>query len=103
MTVKEYALDVNLSVAEVIKKCRDLGIEVKTADDFLSDDDIVNLDNAINLIVEDENYESKDAIDEVVDEIVASSNMTKNINITDKKACERIVAFMLKALAFKRK
>lgn len=27
----------------------------------------------------------------------------KYVNITDKKACERIVAFMLKALAFKRK
>ena len=30
MTLKEYANDVNLSVAEVIKKCIDLGIEVKS-------------------------------------------------------------------------
>ena len=39
MTVKEYAVDINLSVAEVIKKCNDLGIEVKNGDDFLTDDD----------------------------------------------------------------
>ena len=29
MTVKEYATDVNLSVAEILKKCDDLGIEGK--------------------------------------------------------------------------
>ncbi len=85
MTVKEYAVDVNLSVAEVIKKCIDLGIEVKSGDDFLTDDDVIILDNAINLITEDENYEDEDTIDEVVDAIVESSNITKNINTTDKK------------------
>ena len=85
MSVKEYAQDVNLSVAEVIKKCIDLGIEVKNGDDFLTDDDVIILDNAINLIIEDENYEDEDTIDEVVDAIVESSNITKNINTTDKK------------------
>ncbi len=85
MTVKEYALDVNLSVAEVIKKCIDLGIEVKSGDDELTDDDVIILDNALNLITADETYEDEDTIDEVVDAIVESSNMTKNINTTDKK------------------
>ncbi len=85
MTVKEYALDINISVAEVIKKCNDLGIEVKNADDFLTDDDVIILDNAINLITEDESFEDEDTIDEVVDAIVESSNITKNINTTDKK------------------
>ncbi len=86
MTVKEYATDVNLSVAEILKKCNDLGIEVKSGEDFLTDDDVISLDNAINLIgVEEDSYEEEDTIDEVVDEIVESSNITKNINITDKK------------------
>lgn len=86
MTIKEYANDVNLSVAEIIKKCIDLGIEVKTGDDYLTDEDIISLDNAINLIgVEEDSYEEEDTIDEVVDAIVESSNITKNINITDKK------------------
>ena len=85
MTVKEYAMDVNLSVAEILKKCDDLGIEVKSGDDLLADEDIISLDNAINLITEDETYEEEDTIDEVVDAIVEGSNITKNINITDKK------------------
>ena len=77
MTVKEYATDVNLSVAEILKKCDDLGIEVKSGDDVLTDEEIISLDNAINLITEDESYEEEDTIDEVVDAIVESSNMTK--------------------------
>lgn len=86
MTVKEYASDVNLSVAEILKKCNDLGMEVKSGEDFLTDDEVISLDNAINLIgVEDDSYEEEETIDEVVDEIVESSNITKNINITDKK------------------
>lgn len=86
MTVKEYANDVGLSVAEILKKCNDLGIEVKSGEDFLNDDDVISLDNAINLIgVEEDSYEEEDTIDEVVDEIVESSNIAKNINTTDKK------------------
>lgn len=86
MTVKEYAMDVNLSIAEILKKCNDLGIEVKSGEDFLTDDDVISLDNAINLIgVEEDSFEEEETIDEVVDEIVESSNITKNINITDKK------------------
>lgn len=86
MTVKEYANDVGLSVAEILKKCNDLGIEVKSGEDFLTDDDVISLDNAINLIgVEEDSYEEEDTIDEVVDEIVESSNIAKNINTTDKK------------------
>lgn len=86
MTVKEYANDVSLSVAEILKKCNDLGIEVKSGEDFLTDDDVISLDNAINLIgIEEDSYEEEDTIDEVVDEIVESSNIAKNINTTDKK------------------
>ncbi len=86
MTVKEYASDVNLSVAEILKKCNDLGMEVKNGEDFLTEDEVISLDNAINLIgVEEDSYDEEDTIDEVVDEIVESSNITKNINITDKK------------------
>ena len=85
MTVKEYATDVNLSVAEILKKCDDLGIEVKSGDDVLSDEEIISLDNAINLITEDETFEEEETMDEVVDAIVEASNITKNMNTTDKK------------------
>ncbi len=55
MNVKEYAADVKLTVAEVLKEAKKLGLEAKTADDILSEDDIILLDNIVNLIsTEDE-------------------------------------------------
>ena len=54
MNVKEYAESVNLSVAEILKKCESLGIDVRRAEDYLSDDDVINLDFAINLISTDQ-------------------------------------------------
>lgn len=87
MSVKEYANDINLSVAEVLKKCREMQIEVKNADDELSEDDIIILDNAISLISTDEesSYEEEDAIDEVVDEIMESSDIKSNFSDGQKK------------------
>lgn len=87
MSVKEYASDVNLSVAEVLKKCHEMQIEVKTADDELSEDDIIILDNAISLISTDEeaSYEEEDAIDEVVDEIMEQSDIKSNFHDEEKK------------------
>lgn len=77
MTVKEYAESVNLSVAEILKKCESLGIDVKNASDFLSDDDVINLDFATNLIsTESEStYEEEDSMDEVVEDLVATTNV----------------------------
>ena len=77
MTVKEYALSVSLSVAEVLKKCESLGIEAKNADSILSDDDVINLDFATNLISTDSEstYEEEDSIDEVVEDLVARTNV----------------------------
>ncbi len=87
MSVKDYANDVNLSVAEVLKKCHEMQIEVKTAEDELSEDDIIILDNAISLISTEEeaSYEEEDAIDEVVDEIMESSDIKGNFHDEEKK------------------
>ena len=87
MTVKEYAEEMNVSVAEVLKKCSELGIEAKDANDELLDDDIIMLDNTINLISTDEEvtYEEADEIDDVVEDIMESSNISKQINTIDKK------------------
>ena len=87
MSVKEYANDVNLSVAEILKKCQEMQIEVKSGDDELSEDDIIILDNAISLISTDEDtsYEEEDAIDEVVDEIMEQSDIRSNFRDEEKK------------------
>ncbi len=77
MTVKMYAESVGLSVAEVLKKCESLNIEVKKATDELTDDDVINLDYATNLISSDSEstYEDEDNIDLVVEDLVAGTNV----------------------------
>ena len=86
MSVKEYAESMNMSVAEVLKKCTELGIEVANASDELTDDDVINLDYAMNLISteEDVTLEEEDVIDEVIDDIMETSSI-KTINDTNKK------------------
>lgn len=87
MSVKEYATDTGHSVAEILKKCNELGIIVKTGDDELSEDDVIILDNTINLIsTESEtDYEEQDVIDEAVEDLVESNNLDKNFGTTNKK------------------
>ena len=87
MTVKEYANDVNVTPAEVLKRCQELGIEVNDASDLLTDDDIIILDNAINLISTDDDvtYEEADEIDDVVDSIMESQNIEKQMDTHTKK------------------
>ena len=77
MTVKEYAQSVSATIAEILKKCEILGIDVKNADDELNDDDVINLDYATNLISSDaeSTYEEEDSMDEVVEDLVARSNV----------------------------
>ena len=54
MSVLEYAQDMNKSVEEIIKMCGKLEIDVKNEDDMLSDDSIVELDNAFSNEPEEE-------------------------------------------------
>ena len=86
MSVQEYAESLDLSVAEVLKKANELGIEVKNALDLLNDDDVIILDNAISLISTDTEttIEEDEDIAEVVEEIMGNSKIAA-INDTEKK------------------
>ena len=72
MSVKEYALDVNYSVSQILKKCSQLGVYVTSEDDMLSEDDIVLLDNNLD-----------DLEEEITDEEVEEIIQNKNIKVTD--------------------
>ena len=78
MNIKDYAKDVNLSVAEVLRKCSELGIKAD-ANGFLTDDDIIMLDNTINLIStnKETTYEEEDQIDDVIEKVLQSENIDK--------------------------
>lgn len=62
MSVLEYAQDMNKSVEEIIKMCGKLGIDVKNEDDMLSDDSIVELDNAFSNELEEESVVDEEII-----------------------------------------
>ncbi len=87
MTVKSYAEEANLSVAEILKECSLLDIKVGSADDTLTEDDIIMLDSSINLIsTENEiTYDEDEEIEEKVDEIIIKNNINKTIKNTDTK------------------
>ncbi len=80
MNVKEYARDINLSVAEVLKKCRELGIKATTGDDVLMDDDIIMLDNTLNLISTDDDitYDEDELVENIAIDIMESKNISES-------------------------
>lgn len=75
MTVEEYAIDVKVNINNVLDKCKELGINVSNKDDFLSDDDIILLDN--NLSSEEsylsEELESKFDFEDRAENLLGSS------------------------------
>ena len=80
MTVKDYAKDLNLSVAEVLKKCKELGMKVQSGEDLLTDDDIVTLDNTINLISTDAEitYDEDEMVENIAMDIMESNNIQES-------------------------
>ena len=86
MNIKDYAKDVNLSVAEVLRKCDELGIKAE-GNSILSDDDIIMIDNTSNLISTDKEttYEEEDQIDDVVEKVLQSENIVKKDMVANSK------------------
>ncbi len=80
MSVKDYAKDINLSVAEVLKKCKELGIKATSSEDFLTDDDIILLDNTLNLISTDDeiSYDEDELVENIAMDIMESNNISES-------------------------
>ena len=87
MSVKEYAADVNRTVAEVIKKCKELEINAIDASSELTEDDIIMLDNTLNLISTEQeaNLDEEDVMDEAVENILATTEIEYSTETTVKK------------------
>lgn len=78
MSVEEYALDVNKSVEEILKKCKLLNIKVSDADSILDEDAITILDNDI---ASDDDYYEDELIEKEknkIEEIVNNNKPKKN-------------------------
>lgn len=67
MSVLEYALDVEKTVEEILKKCQELNIDATNEEDMLDEEAITELDN----VIANESYdEDEDIIDEIEDELI---------------------------------
>ena len=86
MTVEEYSLDTNRSIEEILKKCKELGINASNKDDYLEDEDIIYLDNELvnneeNLLSEE--LESKYDFEDRAESLLEDSLLNKEV--TSKK------------------
>ena len=94
MTVEEYAIDVNRSVKTILDKCAYLGFDVKDANTLLTEEQVIDLDNA----------EYEDEIDEELDDKVEVivSNM-KNVDDSVKMQKLKKKSELVMASDFKNK
>lgn len=79
MTLKEYALDVNKSIQEIIEMCKKLGIKASKEDDMLLDDDIILLDNEIGALSSEESDDVSS--DSKYEEEVDDDELEKDLRI----------------------
>ncbi|MBR3490051.1 MAG: translation initiation factor IF-2 N-terminal domain-containing protein, partial [Bacilli bacterium] len=92
MSVKEYALDINRSVEEIIKKANELGYTVSNEDDILSEDAVIDLDTVLTMNTEsneeneeekvymeenseEKDYELEDELDDKAEVLASASNL----------------------------
>ena len=93
MSVLEYALDVDKTVEEILKKCKELNIDATNEEDMLDEDAITELDN---VLANEESYEDEesyddeeDIIDEIEDELIEKEK-TKIDNIVNNKSKKQV-------------
>lgn len=79
MSVKEYAIDVNKSVKEIFKKCKELNINVLDEDSMLDEEAITELDNVIANEEEITEFEDEEEL------IEQEKKKQDNVNKTNKK------------------
>ncbi len=88
MSVKEYSIDVNKSIEEILKLCKTLSINATNEDDMLDDDAIIMLDNEIANMSEEEeennDFNSEEFEDSYLEELEEIEEHKEN-NVKKKK------------------
>ena len=88
MSVFEYAEDVNKTVDEILKKCKELGINVSSEDDLLDDEAITILDSEID--TEEEKLE-EEMIEDIAEEITFNNKIDADNTVKKQKLKKRPV------------
>ena len=85
MSVLEYAEDINKTVSEVLKQCRNLNIKVSNEDDMLDDEAITELDG----VFANDNDNLDDSLEEL--EVVVDNKVINNDEIQTKQKLKKKV------------
>ena len=94
MSVYEYAMDVDKSVEEILKKCRELHIDATLEDDMLDEEAITELDNLLATQSDEEEQDYQDEIDDQIIEkekskiqnLMGNGKAKKNNNANQKSS-----------------
>ena len=84
MSVSEYAIDVNKTVKEILKKCKELNIDAVSEDDMLDEEAITELDNVIANEEEVSEFEDEEEL------IEKENKKTEEINKNSGKKKQQI-------------
>ena len=84
MSVSEYAIDVNKTVKEILKKCKELNIDAVSEDDMLDEEAITELDNVIANEEEVSEFEDEEEL------IEKENKKTEEINKNSVKKKQQI-------------
>ena len=87
MTVIEYANDVNRSVKVILDKCASLGFDVSKEDDMLTEEQVIDLDNAV--YEDDSNYDLEDKVEELVSNM---KNVDNGVHVQKLKKKSELVS-----------
>ena len=99
MSVQEYASDVNRTVDYVLRKCKELGINVTSDEDLLEEDDIIILDNNLDddsIIDENEEIAQAAASSKNIDTKVTKQKLKKKVD--NSKSSKKDLAFKKKEM-----
>lgn len=84
MTVKAYSEDINKSVEEVLKQCKELGIEATDEEYLLNEDNITELDNTI-YSEQEEKEQLEDLAEDLAQDFVPKEKISVENKVKNKK------------------
>lgn len=91
MSVLEYAEDVNKTVEEILKKCKELKIKVEQEDDLLDDEAITLLDNEISHAEDSELLLDEESLEDIAEEITLDNKIDADYTVKKQKLKKKSV------------
>lgn len=86
MTVEEYANDIGKDVKIVLEKCIEFGFELKNKEDMLTEDQVIDLDNAVYQDIDEE-----EVLEDTVEEIVSNMKVDDSVKVQKLKKKSELI------------